>query len=252
VTPVAVQPRRSLRHSIADGLRKRIAAGELAAGDRLPSEPELARRLGVSRSSLRAAVALLEEDGLVRRMHGSGTYVTDRPPLRNDLSRNFGVTSLIAAMGLEPGTVDAACAAEPAPADVAAALGVDAGAPVSALRRVRTAGGRRVVDATDWCRLDVLAPHELAELAHGSLYEALAGRGLGVHHAVATITPDAAPGEIARRLAVPRGALLLTLFQVESTADGTVVLVSREHHLADAFQISVYRRGPGDDPQAAR
>jgi DNA-binding GntR family transcriptional regulator len=121
---------------------------------------------------------------------------------------------------------------------------------VSALRRVRTASGRRVVDATDWCRSDVLTPQELAEFAHGSLYAALAARGLGVHHAVATIAPDAAGGEIARRLAVPRGALLLTLFQVESTADGTVVLVSQEHHLADAFQISVYRRGPGDDPQA--
>jgi hypothetical protein len=47
-------PRRSLRHSIAEGLRERIAARKLAPGDRLPSEPELARSLGVSRSSLRA------------------------------------------------------------------------------------------------------------------------------------------------------------------------------------------------------
>jgi hypothetical protein len=38
----------------------------------------------------------------------------------------------------------------------------------------------------------------------------------------------------------------LTLFQVDSTADGVVALVSSEHHLADAFDISVYRRGPGD------
>ena len=74
-----------------------------------------------------------------------------------------------------------------------------------------------------------------------------AGRArLRVHHGVATITPDVAIGEVAERLAVPRGTLLLTLFQVDSTADGAVVLVSREHHLADAFEISVYRRGPGD------
>jgi hypothetical protein len=33
---------------------------------------------------------------------------------------------------------------------------------------------------------------------------------------------------------------------VDSTADGAVAMVSREHHLADAFEISVYRRGPGD------
>ncbi len=238
--------RRSLRHSIADELRQRVIAGEFSAGDRLPSEPELARSLGVSRSSLRAAIALLEEDGMLRRLHGSGTYITHRPPLRNDLSRNFGVGSMIAAMGLEPGTVDEGRSVEPAPADVAAAFGVDPGSRLSVLRRVRTAAGRRVVDATDWCREAVLNPDEMAAARGGSVYAALAARDLIVHHGMASIEPDFATGDVARRLGVPRGTLLLTLFQVDSTADGTVVLVSREHHLADAFEITVYRRGPGD------
>jgi GntR family transcriptional regulator len=86
----------------------------------------------------------------------------------------------------------------------------------------------------------------MAAVAGGSIYAALAQRGLTVHHGVATITPDVAMGEVAKRLAVPRGTLLLTVWQVDSTADDTVALVSREHHLADAFEISVYRRGPGD------
>jgi GntR family transcriptional regulator len=243
---VTTLARRSLRHSIADGLRERVVAGEFGPGDRLPGEPELARSLGVSRSSLRAAIALLEEDGLVRRLHGSGTYVTDRPLLRNDLSRNFGVSSLIASMGLEPGTVDETCAAEAATAEVAEALGVPPGTPASVLRRVRTAGGRRVVDQTDWCRSDLLSPAEMAASAEGSVYTALHERGVTVHHGVATISPDIAMGEVARRLGVPRGTLLMTMWQVDSTADGAVALVSREHHLADAFEITVYRRGPND------
>ena len=221
--------------------------GEIEPGDRLPSEPELARELGVSRSSLRAAIALLEEDGLLRRRHGSGTYVAHQPPMRNDLSRNFGVSSMIAAMGLEPGTVDEQCRTELPPPEVAEQLGLASGEPASALRRVRTASGRRVVDATDWCRADVLSARDLAHLDGGSIYAALAARGLPVHHGVATITPDIADGDVAHRLHVPRGALLLTLFQVDSTADGVVVMVSREHHLTDAFEITVYRRGPGDE-----
>ncbi|MGH2869904.1 MAG: GntR family transcriptional regulator, partial [Solirubrobacteraceae bacterium] len=52
---------RSLRHLLADELRGRIHAGELRPGDRLPSEPELARRRAVSRSSVRSAIAMLEE-----------------------------------------------------------------------------------------------------------------------------------------------------------------------------------------------
>lgn len=241
-------PRRSLRHSVAKALRERIITQKLEPGDRLPSEPELARGLGVSRSTLRAGVALLEEDGLVRRLHGSGTYVAHRPGVRNDLSRNFSVSSMIAAMGVEPGSVGERCAAEPAPARVAAALGIRPGTPVSALRRVRTADGRRVVDSTDWCPTDVITPEAIAELEEGSIYAALADRGMPVHQGIATVTPDVAMGEVAQRLDVPKGALLLTLFQVDSTADGIVVLVSQEHHLADAFEITVYRRGPGDDP----
>lgn len=248
---MSAAPRRSLRHSVAKALRERIVAHKLGPGDRLPSEPELARSLGVSRSTLRAGIALLEEDGLVRRLHGSGTYVAHRPGVRNDLSRNFSVSAMIAAMGVQPGSVDERCAAELAPPHVAAALGVRAGTLVSALRRVRTADGRRVVDSTDWCRTDVISPEAICELEQGSIYAALAERGMPVHQGIATMTPDVAMGEVAQRLGVPKGALLLTLFQVDSTADGIVVLVSQEHHLADAFEITVYRRGPGDDPEVA-
>ena len=248
---MSAAPRRSLRHSVAKALRERIVAHKLGPGDRLPSEPELALSLGVSRSTLRAGIALLEEDGLVRRLHGSGTYVAHRPGVRNDLSRNFSVSAMIAAMGVQPGSVDERCAAELAPPHVAAALGVRAGTLVSALRRVRTADGRRVVDSTDWCRTDVISPEAICELEQGSIYAALAERGMPVHQGIATMTPDVAMGEVAQRLGVPKGALLLTLFQVDSTADGIVVLVSQEHHLADAFEITVYRRGPGDDPEVA-
>jgi DNA-binding GntR family transcriptional regulator len=89
----------------------------------------------------------------------------------------------------------------------------------------------------------------MRRLEGGSIYAALAERGLPVHHGVATMTPDVALGDVAKRLRVEEGALLLTLFQLDSTADGTVVLVSQERHLADAFEITLYRRGPGDGPE---
>jgi GntR family transcriptional regulator len=236
--------RRSLRHSLAQELRAKIRAGEWRPGERMPSEPELARRRTVSRSSMRAAIAMLEEEGYVNRRHGSGTYVTHRPALPHDLGRNFGVSSLIASTGLQPGTVEESSGAVPAPAAVAEALGVAAGEPVSSLRRVRTANGRRVVDVTDWCRVEHLPPDDLPHV--GSIYAALAERGLAVDHGVAHLTPWNADGAVARRLAVPSGTLLLTIDQIDRAADGVAVLVSREHHLADAFTFTLLRRGPGD------
>jgi GntR family transcriptional regulator len=236
----------SLRHSLANELRARILAGEWRPGERLPSEPELARRRFVSRSSMRAAITVLEEDGFVNRKHGSGTYVTHRPALPNDLGRNFGVSSMIARSGMQPGSVAESAGAVPAPVAVAEALGVEEGALVSSLRRVRTADGRRVVDVSDWCRIDHLTPDELVELGEGSIYTALAERGLAVDHGVAQLTPRNADGEVAERLDVPMGTLLITIDQVDSTADGVPVLVSREHHIADAFTFTLLRRGPGD------
>jgi GntR family transcriptional regulator len=236
----------SLRHSLADELRARILAGEWRPGERLPSEPELARRRFVSRSSMRAAITVLEEDGFVSRKHGSGTYVSHRPSLPNDLGRNFGVSSMIARSGMVPGSVEESSGAVPAPAAVAEALGIEAGSSVSSLRRVRTADGRRVVDVNDWCRIEHLSPEDLAALGEGSIYTALAERGLAVDHGVAQLTPRNADGEVAERLDVPLGALLITIDQVDSTADGVPVLVSREHHIADAFTFTLLRRGPGD------
>jgi GntR family transcriptional regulator len=237
-------PRRSLRHSLAEELRARILAGEWQPGDRLPSEPELARRRTVSRSSMRAAITVLEEDGFVSRRHGSGTYVSHRPALPSDLGRNFGVSSLIAHSGMEPGSAAETSGAVPAPPEVAEELGVEPGAPVSRLRRVRTADGRRVVDVTDWCRVEHIAPEELPEV--GSIYAALAERGLAVDHGVANLQPGNADAELARRLDVPRGTLLLTIDQVDRTSDGVPVLVSREHHVAEAFTFTLLRRGPGE------
>ena len=108
-------PRRLLRYSLAEELRARILAGEWRPGERLPSEPELARLRTVSRSSMRAAITVLEEDGYVSRRHGSGTYVTARPALPSDLGRNFGVSALIAHNGMTPGSAEETAGAVPAP-----------------------------------------------------------------------------------------------------------------------------------------
>jgi GntR family transcriptional regulator len=51
------------------------------AGDRLPSEPDLAKKLGVSRATLREAMRTFEAQGLIRRRQGSGTFVVGQVPV---------------------------------------------------------------------------------------------------------------------------------------------------------------------------
>ncbi|GAA1189221.1 FadR/GntR family transcriptional regulator [Streptomyces hebeiensis] len=68
--------RQRLYEQVLDRLRSYVAEADLAAGDRLPPERELAQRLGVSRASVKQAIVVLEVQGLVEVRHGGGTYLT--------------------------------------------------------------------------------------------------------------------------------------------------------------------------------
>lgn len=63
--------------NVYDELLLQIVKGEYSEENKLPSEPELAKKLGVSRSTLRQALALLQDDGIVRNIHGKGNYLSD-------------------------------------------------------------------------------------------------------------------------------------------------------------------------------
>ena len=181
----------------------------------------------------------------MRREHGSGTYVRERPALRNNLERNFGVTSLIESFGLEPGVAERSVGEEPADEEIAAALGVAPGTPLTTLRRVRTADGRRIIATVDRC---VPGGARRGGLARGRLAVRRPGPPRRRHPPRRGHAAPRARRRRARGAAggAARARSLLALDQVDYTARDEPVLHSREHHLADAFEWSVYRRGPGD------
>jgi DNA-binding FadR family transcriptional regulator len=80
-------PVRNLTDEVIGRIKKEIRAGRLAPGARLPTEQELMRALGVSRTVVREAVAALRADGLITTRQGSGAYVAadvSRVPFRID------------------------------------------------------------------------------------------------------------------------------------------------------------------------
>jgi GntR family transcriptional regulator len=235
-----------LSFTVRDRLAGDIASGAIPAGSRLPPEPQLAAELGVSRATLREALRSLEEDGFVTRTRGAGTYATHRPRARNNLDVNFGVTEAIRAAGMEPGTVSAEVRSERASPDEAAALDLAPGDAVTVLERVRTADGRNVVYSKDVLATSLLGVDALDRLGGGSVYDLLdSSASVVVQHGVVVVEPKTADRELARRLGVQMGALLLYLRQVDYDGAGNPVLLSHEYHLADAFEFTVVRRGPG-------
>ena len=235
-----------LSFSVREELASRIASGELASGERLPPEPQLAEELGVSRPTLREALRSLEDDGFLTRKRGAGTYVTSRQRLRNNLDVNFGVTAAITASGMRPGTAHSEVRRQGAYEPTAGALGIAVGDPVLVLERVRTADGRPVVFSRDVAAVSVVGDEALDSLESGSIYDLVLSRtGRGVHQGVVTVEPAKADRRLAKALEVPTGTLLLYLRQVDLDRDGAPLLLSHEHHVADAFEFSVVRRGPG-------
>jgi GntR family transcriptional regulator len=80
---------------IVDQIGYQIANGTLQAGDRLPSVRELARRLPVNQNTVLKAYILLEEDGLISRRQGDGTFVAVAPPATKKTERLKQVAGII-------------------------------------------------------------------------------------------------------------------------------------------------------------
>jgi GntR family transcriptional regulator len=228
-------------------LAERIETDRLAVGTRLPSEPKLAAELGVSRATVRDALRALEQEGLVRRVQGSGTYVA-HPRVPNSLDMNFGVTAAIRQGGMRPGIEQARHWIEAVPASEAQGLGLDPGEDVLVIDRVRTADERPVVASRDVLPLKLLGDHEdIADtLAAGSIYDVLeAELGITIQYGVANLQPVRADRSLAQRLRVDVGDLLFYLWQIDYSELGEPVLLAHEYHLANAFDFSIVRRGPG-------
>jgi GntR family transcriptional regulator len=236
--------------SKTQSVRRHIASRihDVPPGSQLPPEPELAAELGVSRATLREALRSLEDEGLVRRTRGAGTFVADRARMANNLDANFGVTDAIRFSGMEPGTERGSHRIEAASAEEAERLDLDPGEDVVVVDRVRTADGRPVVLSRDIVSLRLIGddPAILEQLETSSVYEVIEREaGIVIHHGLATFRPTRADGHVASRLRVPRETLLLYIRQVDFDETGRPVVSSHEHHLADAFEFSVVRRGPG-------
>ena len=218
-----------------------IAAGELAPGDRLPSEPELAARFGVSRMTLRQALGGLERRGLVRRSvgRGGGTFVAE-PKLERDLSAFVGLSEQLRRQGLAPGARVLSARELAAPRAVATALELPAATPVYEIVRVRYASGDPIGLEETW--FPAVAFPGLLELPlDGGLYELLAARYPDVpRRAVERLEPAVADADDAAVLHVPEGTPLMRVERVAFGENGTPLELSRELYRGDRTRVVVW------------
>jgi GntR family transcriptional regulator len=142
---------------IAESVRARIAKGEFAPGDTVPSTRDLSEQWSVSRATAIKAMDVLRADGVVEARQGTGFVVTEVPVARPTGGRRAGSTRVAGGMPfLRVGTPDWAAP----PARVAGVLGLDEG--VQALRRVRVL---QLSDGTPHSYVEAWFPPDIAEQA---------------------------------------------------------------------------------------
>jgi len=244
----------SLPEITANRIRGLIHNGTLKPGSQLPNEIELAEAMGVSRGTIRSALSMVQQQGLIWRKQGVGSFVSEIPILENRLDINFGVTDLIESMGLVPGTEKLEINVIPCDEQLAGKLNLSANTPIVNIKRVRTANGRPVIASTDIFAQALLESDtvriSVADLRHHiwylhSVYRVLDQiLGITVEYGVAKLQPIKVTGALAEKLGlgIPGGSVMLYLEQVDYDRNRQPIIVSCEYHVADFSAFTVYRR----------
>ncbi|WP_161880818.1 GntR family transcriptional regulator [Deinococcus alpinitundrae] len=225
---------------VARTLESAIERGEYQPGNALPAERELAVRLGVSRVTVRQAIAQLAVRGLVVRRHGSGTFVAPSgPPVRiqHPLSRLTSFTEDMHSRGLSAGgRVLSFTAAHPSVHD-AMKLNLSPGQLVYRVRRLRTAGGEALAVEESLLNAGRLGPLSAADVQDVSLYALLQARGAGPVRALRQLRAVNADDELAGLLGVSVGAALLATERLAWDAAGQPVELARAHYRGDRYDF---------------
>ncbi|AYC29294.1 GntR family transcriptional regulator [Paenisporosarcina cavernae] len=233
---------RPLYLQVIDRIKSDIAKGIFKEKDKLPSEFELAKSLGVSRATLREALRLLEEENVIIRRHGVGTFVNAKPLFTSGIEQLASVSAMIRQGGMEPGTIYLS-SSEALPSEEDRnrfQCGEDES--VIEIQRVRTANGEPVVYCIDKVPQKLL-PADFLSRKEGSIFAAIEESGeIHVSYAVTFIDPIGYHEVASPILECEPETSLLVLKQLHYDDNDQVVLYSKNYFRADKFSFHVVRK----------
>lgn len=232
-----------LHQQVEQLLREQISSGQWPAGSMIPSERELMRSLDVSRATVRQAIGSLITQGLLRRVHGRGTFVA-QTRLEQPIGTLYSFADQIASLGrsLEDRIVQRRSIE--APADLAQALGIDSKESLIHIQRLRILEGTPFT-LDNFYLPERLCPDLLHDPIDGSLYRILSERyDLPPLRASETLEVASADRALAFYLNVSVGTPLMFIERISYTRNDLPLHVGRNYIRGDMcrFHVDLWRK----------
>ncbi|MGG3451280.1 MULTISPECIES: GntR family transcriptional regulator [Bacillaceae] len=235
------QDNRPLYLQVIDRLKKDIEKGIYKEKEKLPSEFELAKQLGVSRATLREALRILEEESVIIRRHGVGTFIHSKPLFMSGIEQLNSVTDMIVNAGMEPGTIFLSSNVQQATEEDARRFLCPVDGELMVIERVRTANSEPVVYCIDKIPIALFPGH--FDAGRESLFTLFDEQETGpISHAVTNIEPFGWHEKISPILQCEPETAMLALKQLHYTESELPVLYSINFFRADKFSFHVLRR----------
>lgn len=233
---------RHLYVQVIERLKNDIEAEVFKENEKFPSEFELARNLGVSRATLREALRVLEEEKVIVRKHGVGTFVNPRPIFSSGIEHLSSVSSMISDAGMEPGTIFMEVHENHPNDEMVEKFNCETDDKLVTIKRVRTADGDPVVYCIDHVLSKNLGMGKDV-LLNESIFDSIEKTGeIRIVQAVANIEPIGYDDEASSILRCGVEVPLLVLIQYHYSEEGEMVLFSKNFFRADKFSFHVVRK----------
>src|ERR1035437_1161529 len=237
--------RRSVVLRRRDELQRLI--GDLRTGDQLPTEAQISARYGVARGTVREALKLLEQGGLLAVQRGRGRFVSAMAKLQvtRPVTEFESVTQMLRGLGYEPtNRVLSAILDIPTPEEEAA-LQLSPPARVVRLRRLRLHKGEALIYEISAFPANFLGDADLATQGlHGSLNEWLEARGHGPVSSAATLRAVPLPADVASLPEIDHKQTWLLISETCVDTQGVPVLLSHGYRRGNVFSFNVLRHQP--------
>ena len=213
-------------------------------GERLPSEPKLAKQLGVSRATLREAMRTFETQGMIYRRQGVGTFVIQHNQvIESGLEVLESLETIAERIGLPVSMGDYEVIKRPASEEECQELAMKDGCDVVHVSRVIEAENRPVAYLIDILPTDLLTERELEREFSGSVLDLLLRKGEPLlTNSRTEISAVPVTKSVARAMGIQRGDVVLCFEATLFTADGKVVDYSHSYFLPGFFKFRVNRR----------